>query len=410
MNVFKEVDVLIIGAGPSGTIASAYLKNNGFNVLIVEKQKFPRFVIGESLLPRTMDHLEEVGFLEAVKNAGFQEKLGATFFDKGKKCEFLFAEQFTKGYEYTFQVPRDEFDKVLSDAAQKKGIEILFEHTVENVDFQDGFQNTTISKYNEKFIVKSKFIIDASGYGRVLPKQLDLNVPSSLKARSAFFTQLKNNFKGITQKQNNIFIDTLDDDTKAWMWIIPFSNNRTSVGFVGDDKWIKSFQENPKNKFSEALGKNVIFNDIFQEIEFEFEPTVIRGYSVGVKQVFGDGYVMVGNSTEFLDPVFSSGVMLATETGLLAAKLAVKELKGTTVDWQTEYADIVAGGVDVFRSYVDAWYDGTLHTIFFTNEIRQDMKDQICSVLAGYVFDQKNPFVKKHRRALKNLAKVIKMK
>lgn len=409
MMLNKNVDVLIVGAGPSGTVASAYLKNNGFNVLIVEKQKFPRFVIGESLLPRTMDHLEEVGFLEAVNNAGFQEKLGATFFEKGKKCEFIFSEQFTQGYESTWQVPRDKFDKVLSDAAEKKGIKILFEHEVLNVNFKKGFQETTISNSLETFTVKSKFVIDASGYGRVLPKQLNLNKPSSLKTRSAVFTHLKNNYKELGQKQNNIFIDTVDEETKAWMWIIPFKDNRTSVGLVGDEAWVNSFRENPSQKFNEVISKNNIFNDVFEKIEFEFEPVILGGYSVGVKQVFGEGYVLVGNSTEFLDPVFSSGVMLATESGLLAAKLAAKQLNGEKVNWETEYAEVIASAVAVFRTYVDAWYDGTLHTIFFTKEMRQEIKDQICSVLAGYVLDKKNPFVKKHQRVLKNLAKVIKM-
>ena len=405
----KKVDVLIIGAGPSGTVAAAYLKNNGFDVLVVEKQKFPRYVIGESLLPRTLDHLEEVGLLDEVKNAGFQEKLGATFFDKnGKKCEFLFAEQFTKAYGYAWQVPRDNFDVVLTDAAQKKGIEILFENTVENVEFKDCCQVSTISNSEGKYTVESKFVIDASGYGRVLPRQLNLNIPSTLKTRSSVYTQLKNNYKGITQKQDNIFIDTLDDKN-SWMWIIPFNDGRTSVGLVGEDEWIKTFSENPKKMFKEFVQKNDIFNSIFSKIEFLFEPIVNRGYSIGVKQLFGNGYVLVGNSTEFLDPVFSSGIMLATETGVLAAKLAARQLKGEKVDWQKEYSDPVNFGVEVFRSYVDAWYDGTLHTIFFTNEIRKDIKEQICSVLAGYVFDMENPFVKKHKRALENLAKVVRM-
>ncbi|MFT4646344.1 MAG: flavin-dependent dehydrogenase, partial [Planctomycetota bacterium] len=230
MKLYKEVDVLIIGAGPSGTVAAAYLKNNDFSVLVVEKQKFPRFVIGESLLPRTLDHLEEVGLLDAVKKVGFQEKVGATFFSEGKKCEFLFAEQFTNGYEYTWQVPRDQFDKVLADSVQEKGVKILFEHAVGNVDFQEKFQLTTITNKDELSIVKSKFIIDASGYGRVLPRQLNLNKPSILKARSAVFTHLKNHFKEDLQQQNNVFIDTLDTFSKAWMWMIPFNNGKTSIG------------------------------------------------------------------------------------------------------------------------------------------------------------------------------------
>src|SRR6187402_3573336 len=102
----EQVDVLVIGAGPSGTVAASIIKKAGFSVKIVEKMKFPRFVIGESLLPRCMEALEEAGFLDAVKAKGFQEKFGAKFVKDGKVCDFSFADQYTKGYNSTWQVPR----------------------------------------------------------------------------------------------------------------------------------------------------------------------------------------------------------------------------------------------------------------------------------------------------------------
>ena len=126
--------------------------------------------------------------------------------------------------------------------------------------------------------------------------------------------------------------------------------------------------------------------------------------------MFGDGYVLSGNSTEFLDPIFSSGVTFATASGLLSAKMTHKHLQGENVDWKTQYEDIEQRGINVFRSYVSGWYSGDFQTIVFAQNIDDDIKKQICSVLAGYVWDQSNPFVKKHETILPTLAKVIKMK
>src|SRR5207249_740321 len=128
-------DVLIIGAGPAGSLAAAFLHGEGFNVLVVEKQTFPRFVIGESLLPGSMDLLKEAGLLEAVEAQGFMRKCGAVFLRGDQKCNFDFAEQSTAGWHYTYQVPRADFDKALSDAVAARGVQILFSHGVVSVDF-----------------------------------------------------------------------------------------------------------------------------------------------------------------------------------------------------------------------------------------------------------------------------------
>ena len=116
---------------------------------------------------------------------------------------------------------------------------------------------------------------------------------------------------------------------------------------------------------------------------------------------------MIG--AEFLDPVFSSGVTFATESGLLSAKLIAKELTGETVDWETEYSDYIKEGVGVFATYVKEWYTGNLQKIFFHRPENPEIKKQICAVLAGYVWDKTNPFVKNHNRLVKTVARVIEM-
>jgi len=193
----------------------------------------------------------------------------------------------------------------------------------------------------------------------------------------------------------------------VWYWIIPFSNGTTSLGFVGPPEFFEDVEGSPEEMVRQLIANEPTYCDRFNDTPIVEDARMITAYSSGVKQLFGEGYALTGNSAEFLDPVFSSGVSFATESGILAAKLAARQIKGEDVDWQTEYSDYINAGVDTFRSYVEAWYNGDLQTVFFSAQNNDQIKKQICSVLAGYVWDQTNPFVKKHGRAVKNLARVL---
>lgn len=144
----------------------------------------------------------------------------------------------------------------------------------------------------------------------------------------------------------------------------------------------------------------------YANVDYKFEPRTVSNYAVSVKQLHGEGFILCGNSTEFLDPIFSSGVTLAVSSGYKAATLVSNFLKGENVNFD-DYSVELKKGIDVFRSYVNGWYDGTLQTVFFSDKTNDDIKRQICSVLAGYVWDESNPFVKKHSTVLKTLAKVV---
>ena len=404
-----HVDVLIIGAGPSGCVAASYLHNQGKQIKVVEKSTFPRFVIGESLLPRCMDHFEEVGLLDVLKDFGFEKKHGARFLRGDIVCDFDFSKKHTEGWNWTWQVPRADFDNVLATELVHRGVDIAFNHEVVDVVFDaDGASVTSIKDENgEEYKVHAKHIIDSSGYGRVLPRMLGLDKPSSIPEHSSIFTHVKDLKRPEGVEGTMITFDVLDKDT--WFWVIPFSNGDTSIGFVGLTDFIDSFEGDTTERMQQMLKLSKYYHKRFEGLDFKFPPVSIKNYAKSVTQLYGKGYALTGNSAEFLDPVFSSGVTFATESALKAAKLITRELNDENVDWETEYTGYIMKGVNVFSTYVKEWYTGNLQTLFFHRPENPDIKKQICAVLAGYVWDDTNPFVKKHDRLVKNLAYLIDM-
>ena len=399
-------DIVIIGAGPSGSVAAGYLHKQHASVLVLEKQSFPRFVIGESLIPRCMDNFEEAGFLDTLKNQGFQKKFGARFIKKNEVAEFDFSKKYGDGWNWTWQVPRADFDKVLTDDLIFRGVDIRFETEVLEVHFSEGLWTLkTKNKDGDKTEVSCKFIIDSSGNGRVLAKQLDLEAPPKIYDHSSIFTHIPEANRPKGKEGELITFEIIN--TETWFWYIPFSNGNSSLGFVGPNSWFENFAEDRSVAFREMLQETDYYKNRFDAYPFNFKPVKLENISRNVKYIHGKGFALTGNSAEFLDPVFSSGVAFASESGLLAAKLAFREIKGEEIDWENEYSKYIKKGVDVFSTYVKEWYSGKLQDIFFHSEPSDQVKAQICAVLAGYVWNKKNPFVRNHSRILDNLHKLI---
>ena len=405
----EDVDVLVIGAGPSGTVAASIINKAGYKVRVVEKLKFPRFVIGESLLPKCMEALTEAGFVDAVKERGFQEKFGAKFVKNGKICDYFFADQYTPGWNWTWQVPRAEFDKILADEIEKMGIPLSYETTVTGITFNGSDSETTVQNADgTTSTISAKFIVDGSGYGRVIPKLFNLDKPSNLPPRKALFAHTRDIKRSMDDEPNRITIVT--HQAGVWVWVIPFSNGITSLGFVGSPQFFKGLEGNDEEQLRYLIESEPYLSDRFRNVEMVFPPRVLESWSSTTEKFYGEGFVLTGNVTEFLDPIFSSGVTLATISSQTAAHLVIKKLKGEKVDWEKEYMEPVMQGVNTFRSYVMAWYDGTLDKIFFADKQQPEIKNMICSVLAGYVWDESNPYVKNHGTALTKLARTIELR
>lgn len=403
----EKIDVLIIGAGPSGTVAAAYLAQKGLNVQIVEKANFPRFSVGESLIPRCMDNFEEAGLLDCLKEQNYQVKTGARFIKDDRVGEFEFSKKYGEGWDWTWQVPRADFDMVLAQECIRKGVNISFETEVIQVEFPEKERPRVIIRKRNRRIteIEADFIIDASGFGRVLAKQLHLEAEPEVPNHSSIFTHVKDVRRPEGYEGTRITFDILEQD--AWFWYIPFANGNTSIGFVGPNEWLEKFGTTPSKKIQALLEQTKKYKSQFKNLPFLFEPILVNNVAKNATKLFGKNYVLTGNSAKFLDPIFSSGISFGTESGLLAAKLVFKELNGNTVDWQKEYVDYMNFGIEVFSSYVREWYTGNLQELILHPNPRPEIKEQVCSVLAGYVWDKKNPFVRKHDRIIAQVAELI---
>lgn len=229
-------DVVVIGAGPSGSVAACKLLDAGFKVIILEKLEFPRFVIGESLLPKCNAILEDIGILDLIEKQNYMLKPGAIFIDENKNEELIdFRNNLGEEHNTSFQVKREEFDNTLLNAAKSKGADIR--HKFEVVDY-DNSTNTifAIDENDKRYSFKARFVLDSSGYGRVLPKLMDLDIPSDLKLRNAILMRVTGEKRREEEKEG--FIDiVIHDDNKAWLWGIPFSDGITSMGLVCEESY-----------------------------------------------------------------------------------------------------------------------------------------------------------------------------
>lgn len=405
----ETTQVAIIGAGPSGALAAAMLNKKGINVIVLEKSTFPRFCIGESLLPACMASIEAAGMLEAVNNAGFQLKRGAAFSRSGVYTSFDFSDKFTPGMGSTFQVVRGEFDKVLADEATRQGVCIRYQNTVESVDLSGEKSLLVINDEEGKpYQLEVDFILDASGYGRVLPRLLDLETPSCLPPRQAIFTHLIDNIDDSEFERDKILISVHPKNHSVWYWLIPFSNGTCSFGIVSEPAFFETYPDDPIETIRQLAAEEPRLAVLLAHAEYPNAPGKIDGYSANVSQLGCDKFALLGNAGEFLDPVFSSGVTIAMKSAELAVDALARQFSGEKVDWVNDYEKPLMRGVDTFRCYVHAWYDGSLQDVIFYPNPEPKIKRMVCSILAGYAWDTNNPFVKDPVKRLQTLAALCK--
>jgi flavin-dependent dehydrogenase len=404
-------DVLVIGAGPAGSVVAALLARRGFSVLVLERQKFPRFSIGESLLACSMELLSEAGMVDAVMARNFQFKNGAVFDREGQFSEFNFADKSSAGYPFTFQVPRADFDATLAAEAARCGAEVRFEVEITAVDFSgEAPKVTSRGADGSEETHAPRFVLDASGFGRTLPKLLDLHRPSAFPPRAAIFTHVRDCIVSGAFDRQKIRIGIHPTDHEVWSWLIPFSNGHCSVGVVSSIEHHKARTGTFEEQFWQAMKAEPRLGALLANAVTVRPVGEMIGYAATVTRLHGKHFALLGNAAEFLDPVFSSGVTIAMKSASLAAAVLERQLKGESVDWERDFADPLNYGVETFRSFVAGWYDGSLQDVIFFPRQQQNIRRMICSVLAGYVWDKDNPYTgPQSGRRLRALAEICRM-
>jgi flavin-dependent dehydrogenase len=286
-------------------------------------------------------------------------------------------------------------------------VEIRYGQAIANADFslakpQLGVQREDGSEYR----LEADFVLDASGYGRVLPRLLDLEAPSNFPVRQAVFTHIEDRIENPAFDREKILITTHPTKRDVWFWTIPFSGGRCSVGVVAAAEHFAGRTDDLDACLRSFVDETPSLAGVLDNALWDTPARTIGGYSANVKTLHGPGFALLGNAAEFLDPVFSSGVTIAMRSASMAAGVLHRQLSGEQVDWQSEFAEPLKRGVDTFRCYVEGWYAGTFQDVIFYTEGSADIRRMISSILAGYAWDQRNPFVSEPKRRLRMLSEI----
>jgi flavin-dependent dehydrogenase len=395
------VEVLVIGAGPAGTLAAALLCRQGREVLVLEREQFPRFSIGESLLPQSMEYLEDSGMLGAVQEAGFQLKNGAVFARDQQLTAFDFSDKYSAGWSSTYQVERARFDQLLALQAARQGAQVHHGHEIVAVDVSGPRPRAIVldSSGNE-YTFDAGFILDASGFGRVLPRLLQLEAPSNFPVRASLFTHADDGIAASEFDRNKIRITVHPAHPAVWYWLIPFANGRSSIGVVAETSFLVRYTESHSERLQALIGEDRSLSRLLRRARWDTPARQIVGYAANVRSLYGRGFALLGNAGEFLDPIFSSGVTIAFKSASLAASALGRQHAGEKISWEDDFAAALKHGIDTFRAFVESWYRGGFQRIVFHADPPGEVRRMISAILAGYAWDQSNPYVHDTARRL----------
>lgn len=247
----ETTDIAIVGAGPAGSMAASLLRDLGWAVVVLERQHFPRFSIGESLLPQSMALLEDAGLLEAIQAGGFHYKNGAMFSSTdGEFASVEFPDKSTPGPDSAYQVRRSEFDRILVDQAISRGADVRFGHSVTAYDDDGPEAVLDVESVGESWQLRARFVLDGSGFGAVLARLLDQRIPSTQPCRRSVFQHVDTDLASAGFDCDKILASVHPDDDQVWLWLIPLSNGSASVGVVGLDSTIENSGETPAERLA----------------------------------------------------------------------------------------------------------------------------------------------------------------
>ena len=361
--ISPTTDVVVIGGGPAGSTVSTLIAQKGIHVELFEREHFPRFHIGESLIPETYWVLERLKMLDKMRQSHFTKKYSVQFVNaKGKlSAPFYFWDNKPHECSQTWQVERSEFDLMMLQNAEEQGVrahqgvrvlEVLFEGEQAcgvRIQTEEGTQHE----------VRARLVVDASGQSAMLQNRFKLRAWDPVLNKGAIWTYYEGAYRD-TGRDEGATIVIQTPNKEGWFWYIPLHDNTVSVGVVAPFDYLFKGRGTHEETYEEEVERCPAVKERVQSAQRKTGYFATKDYSYRSKQVSGDGWVLVGDAFGFLDPLYSSGVLLALKSGELAADAIVEGLaKGDVSAAQLgKWGPMFNQGVDRMRRLVCEYYDG----------------------------------------------------
>ena len=382
-----DFDFAVAGGGPAGTSAAIALAQRGRSVVLLERDTFPRFHIGESLLSSTNDALAALGLAEKVEQAGFPEKWGARLFThdggSGRGVDFSTVTEVSR--PQTYQVPRAEFDRLLMDRAREVGVDVREGHRVIACEFAPDAATLEVAPAEgEAFPIRVRAVVDATGRHGLIARKFNLRTDEPRLANIAIFSH----YKGVPvldgDRPYDIRIVARSDS--GWFWLIPISTELMSVGVVlPKNLFLQMPEGSNEERLERAIADTPVVTELMRNAKREWPIRVEKDFSYSASTYAGDRWILAGDAGSFLDPVFSTGVSIAMESGLEAAAELDRALTRNEFSARTfaAFSRRQRKRYETFRRFVIGFYSPQFRDLFFDPEPPQTIFRAVVTVLAG---------------------------
>ena len=387
----ESYEVIVIGGGPAGATCATVLAQHGRDVLLLERDTFPRFKIGESFMPMTYWPLKRIGMLEQMKRSHFVKKRSVQFVSaSGKESQPFYFEQ-THPHESstTWQVLRSEFDELMIENARDKGVDAREGHAVNDVLF-DGARavGARVKRGAASTVeVAARVVVDATGTSAMLSRKLDIRRPDPMLRKASIFAHYKD-AKCDTGIDEGATIIMHLENAKGWFWFIPLPDGVASIGVVAEPEYLfHGRKRDPAKTLDEEIERCPRIAERMKGATRSSDVYVLKDFSYTATQCAGDGWVLIGDAFGFLDPVYSSGVFLALESGQRAADAIHAALESGDVSGKAlgVWGEAFYEGMQAVRKLVYAYYDDNFSFGKFMRANPEQAKNLV-GVLIGDIY------------------------